>query len=103
SVPNLYIIFFTIGFCCGAHPLCFALGKETNPIQISGTSVAVTNMLIMAGGAIFQPMVGKLLDLHTSSPLGLNGLPTYSSSDYTFALSVIPIGVAFGILFSIFT
>lgn len=102
TTANLYFIFFFIGFCCGAHPLCFALGKESNPIQISGTAVAVTNMLIMAGGAIFQPVVGKLLDLHTSSPIGANGLPTYTSSDYTFALSVIPIGVALGIFLSLF-
>lgn len=102
ATSNLYGIFFMIGFCCGAHPLCFALGKENNPLQISGTSVAVTNMLIMAGGAIFQPVVGKLLDLHTTSPLGANGLPVYSSSDYTFALSIIPIGVALGIFLSIF-
>src|SRR5262249_48361842 len=81
---GLNVIFFTIGFCCGAHPLCFALGKESNPIQISGTSVAVTNMLIMAGGAIFQPVVGKLLDLHATSPIGVNGLPVYTASDYTF-------------------
>lgn len=99
---GLYTIFFMIGFCCGAHPLCFALGKESNPIQISGTAVAVTNMLIMAGGAIFQPVVGKLLDLHTSSPLGPDGLPVYTASDYTFALSIIPIGVALGIFLSFF-
>jgi MFS family permease len=98
----LKIMFFFIGFCCGAHPLCFALGKENNPIQISGTAVAVTNMLIMAGGAVFQPVVGKLLDLHTTSPLGPDGLPIYTSSDYTFALSVIPIGVAIGLLLSFF-
>ena len=91
-----------IGFCCGAHPLVFALGKESNPIQISGTAVAVTNMLIMAGGAIFQPAVGKLLDYHTSSPIDVNGLPLYSSSDYTFALSIIPIGMAVGIFLSLF-
>lgn len=102
NVSGLYMIFFIIGFCCGAHPLCFALGKESNPIQISGTSVAVTNMLIMAGGAIFQPVVGELLDLHTSSPVGVNGLPVYTASDYTFALSVIPLGVALGIFLSLF-
>lgn len=102
TASGLYVIFFMIGFCCGAHPLCFALGKENNPIQISGTAVAVTNMLIMLGGAIFQPVVGKLLDMHSSGALGANGLPTYSSSDYTFALSVIPIGVALGIFLSIF-
>ncbi|MBV9575745.1 MAG: MFS transporter [Gammaproteobacteria bacterium] len=101
-VSSLYLIFFMIGFCCGAHPLCFALGKESNPVQISGTSVAVTNMLIMAGGAIFQPVVGKLLDLHTTSSLAANGLPIYTASDYTFALSVIPLGVALGIFLSLF-
>jgi MFS family permease len=102
QVSWLYTIFFMIGFCCGGHPLCFALGKESNPIQISATSVAVTNMLIMAGGAIFQPVVGKLLDLHTQSAIGINGLPTYSANDYTFALSVIPLGVALGIFLSFF-
>lgn len=102
TVSGLYMVFFWIGFCCGGHPLCFALGKESNPLQISGTAVAVTNMLIMAGGAVFQPVVGKLLDLHTSNPLGPNGLPVYSAADYTFALSIVPIGVAFGIFLSLF-
>src|SRR3990167_3605430 len=102
SVSALYIVFFLIGFCCGAHPLCFALGKENNPIQISGTAVAVTNMLIMAVGVIFQPVVGKLLDFHTSHPAGVDSLPVYSGGDYTFAMSVVPIGVAIGIFLSFF-
>lgn len=102
SISALNVIFFIIGFCCGAHPLCFALGKESNPIQISGTAVAVTNMLIMAGGAIFQPVVGKLLDFHTKSPIGADGLPVYAAADYTFALSVVPLGVALGIFLSLF-
>lgn len=102
NVDGLYLVFFMIGFCCGAHPLCFALGKESNPIQISGTAVAVTNMLIMAGGAIFQPVIGKLLDLHSTSAIGTSGLPIYTASDYTFALSVVPIGVALGIFLSLF-
>lgn len=102
ELNTLYIMFFVTGFCCGAHPLCFALGKENNPAPIAGTAVAVTNMLIMAGGAIFQPVVGKLLDLHTTSPIGANGLPTYAASDYTFALSIIPLGVALAIVLSFF-
>ena len=106
-VPNipiayLYPIFFTIGFCCGAHSLTFALGKENNPIQISGTAVATTNALIMVGGAIFQPLVGILLDLHTVSPIDASGLPVYTASDYVFALSIVPIGVALGIFLSLF-
>jgi len=102
SLHTLHIMFFIVGFCCGAHPLCFALGKENNPIQFAGTAVAITNMLIMLGGAIFQPAVGKLLDIHASGVLGTNGLPIYTASDYTFALSVIPIGVGISLLLSFF-
>jgi len=59
-------------------------------------------MLIMAGGAVFQPVVGKLLDMHATGELGANGLPIYNPSDYTFALSIIPIGVAVAIFLSAF-
>lgn len=93
----LKAIFFMVGFCCGSHSICFALGKENNPIHLSGTAVATTNMLIMAGGMIFQPLAGKLLDLHASGALGPDGLRIYTSSDYSFALSIIPFGVALGI------
>jgi len=102
TLSSLQYIFFFIGFCCGAHPLCFALGKENNPINMSGTAVATTNMLIMAGGAIFQPVVGMLLDLHAQGTLDVDGLPIYLPSDYTFALSVVPLGVALGIFLSLF-
>ncbi len=97
SVATLKIIFFMVGFCCGAHSICFALGKENNPVHLSGTAVAATNMLIMAGGMIFQPVAGLLLDIHASGAVGTDGLRIYTASDYNFALSIIPFGVALGI------
>lgn len=101
NLYGLYCISFIIGFCLGSHPLCFPLGKENNPIQISGTATAATNMLIMVGGMVFPPIVGKLLDMH-STQVGPNGLPIYNASDYVFALSLIPIGVALGIVLCLF-
>jgi MFS family permease len=101
SLYGLYCISFTIGFCLGSHPLCFPLGKENNPIQISGTATAATNMLIMVGGMVFPPIVGKLLDMH-STQIGANGLPVYNAGDYVFALSLIPIGVGLGIVLCFF-
>lgn len=98
---SLYGVAFLIGFCLGSHPLCFPLGKENNPSQISGTAVAATNMLIMLGGMVFPPVVGELLDMH-SSLVAANGLPIYTASDYIFALSVIPIGVGIGIILCFF-
>lgn len=100
-IIELYILFFITGFCLGSHPLCFALGKENNPSRIAGAAVAVTNMLVMLGGNL-QVIVGKLMDMHTTSPIGVDGLPVYTASDYTFALSVIPLGVALGIVLSMF-
>jgi MFS family permease len=100
SMSQLSVIAFIAGFCCGAHPLCFALGKENNPVSMAGTAVAVTNMFIMMGGIIFPPIVGKLLDLHTN--VSANGLHTYLASDYTFALSVVPMGIVLGTILSMF-
>ncbi len=102
EIATLKLIFFMVGFCCGAHSLCFALGKENNPVHLSGTAVATTNMLIMAGGMIFQPLAGTLLDLHASGALGPDGLRIYTSADYNFALSIIPLGVALGIFLCTF-
>ncbi len=101
TLSQLSVIAFIAGICCGAHPLCFALGKENNPTQLAGTSVAVTNMFIMLGGMIFPPIVGMLLDLHTSSEL-INGYHVYTTSDYTFALNLIPSGVVLGTILSLF-
>lgn len=103
SHTQLCMAFSMLGFSCGAHPIVFAVGKENNPIQISGTAVAATNMLTMMGGALFQPLVGKLLDWHASGgALGANGLPVYTTQDYLFALTIIPIGVATGGILCLF-
>jgi MFS family permease len=98
---QLSVIAFISGICCGAHPLCFALGKENNPAHLAGTSVAITNMFVMFGGTIFPPIVGMLLDAHTGSPV-INGIHIYTTSDYTYALNLIPSGVMLGTLLSYF-
>jgi MFS family permease len=98
TLPTLYVLFFFVGVFCGAHPLCFALGKENNPIKISGTALAITNTLIMLGGAVFQPVVGKLLDWHTTSAAVVDGMPpAYTPGDYIYALSLIPVGLILAI------
>lgn len=96
----LYFLLFIFGMSCAAHPLCFTLSKENNPIKISATSIAFANCLIMLGGVFFQPIVGKLLDVNWSGVLS-HGLRVYSSSDYAVALSVLPIGLIFAGLLSL--
>jgi MFS family permease len=102
SLNSLYIIFFFVGIFCGAHPLCFALGKENSPLQFSGTAVAVTNTLIMLGGLIFQPVVGRLLDSHAVNVVLQDGIPQYTPADYMYALNVVPVGLMIAIFLTFF-
>jgi len=96
-LPNIHVFFmytllFTLGLFCGPHPLCFSLGKENCPHQVSGTAVAFTNFLIMVGG-FAQPLIGKLLVAsdHQAAAAGANAV--YTAHDFSIALSVIPIGL----------
>ncbi|OGV26011.1 MAG: hypothetical protein A3F18_02120 [Legionellales bacterium RIFCSPHIGHO2_12_FULL_37_14] len=101
TVNQLYVAAFFAGICCGAHPLCFAIGKENYPQHLAGTAVAVTNTFIMLGGVIFPPIIGSLLDLHTNGHLS-SGLPIYTAHDYTFALNIVPLGVILGTVLTFF-
>lgn len=96
------ICLFLLGFFCGTHPIVFSIIRENYRNKLSGTSTATTNFMIMMGGVIFQPVVGVLLNWHWQSHATLkNGLRTYSATDYHFALSVIPIGLALSILITL--
>lgn len=97
---SLNFLFFFLGIFCGAHPLCFAIGKENCPHHISGTGVAITNTLIMIGGMVFQPLVGILLDKHAQ--VIPNVAATYTANDYTYALSVVPLGLLIAIFLTFF-
>ncbi len=101
SLAMIYLLMFILGLSCGAHPLCFSLSKETYSKKYTGTSTALTNTLIMLGGVIFQPLVGILLDWHSKGYL-VHGVPTYSASDYQFALSILPIALVASIAITLF-
>jgi sugar phosphate permease len=105
-VPNLpfwtlYTLLFLFGVTCGSHPLVFSLSREKNPEQISGTATATTNFFIMLGGVLFQPFMGKILDWHWSGNL-VDGVRVYSLADYKFALAVVPIGLLFSCILTLF-
>jgi MFS family permease len=63
SVPALYATFFSIGFFSAAIVvIAFTATKELFPIEIAGTSVGAVNLFPFAGGAVFQPLLGYILE-----------------------------------------
>lgn len=71
------ILLFAAGFFGGPQMLTFAMAKEGQPNNLTGTTVAFVNMIGIAGAMIFQPLVGYLADL--------------SGGDFRLALTVVPL------------
>jgi sugar phosphate permease len=63
SLPLLYVAFFCIGmFSAAIVVIAFTSTKELFPVEIAGTSVGAVNLFPFAGGAVFQPLLGYVVE-----------------------------------------
>jgi len=77
DISFLYVVFFLLGiFASGIVVIGFTAAKELFPTQIAGTSTGMVNLFPFVGGALFQPLIGLILD--SSGRLG----NIYSSQAY---------------------
>lgn len=86
-----FLILFIAGIMNGGQVLSFACAKEINPIQISGTTIGFTNMVIMMSGVVFQPFLGLVLDWVWDGVVDGVGVPIYSDVAYQTSLVTVPI------------
>lgn len=91
---------FGIGFGGSAQIVCFALVREHNPAQFSGTAIGMVNALVTGAGALFQPTVGWLLDLSWDGVM-VDGARVYAVGAYNSAFIVLVVGCVVGILCAI--
>jgi len=64
-LPGLYAITLGLGiFSSAIVVIGFTTTKELFPVQIAGTSTGLVNLFPFAGGAVFQPVLGYLLERH---------------------------------------
>ncbi len=61
---------FLVGFLGSSQIVCFALAKENHPAARSGTAIGFVNAMVTGAGALFQPLVGFLLDLAWTGEIG---------------------------------
>lgn len=97
SITATYILLFLFGVASSVQILIFAICREVSSSKIVATAIALTNMIVMVGGSIFQPVMGKLLDLRWTGEI-LNGARVYPASAYELAISVLPIGIVLAII-----
>lgn len=95
SNDKLKLLLFSFGFFSSAEILVFDLNHIIAGPALCGTSVALTNMVIMIGG-FFQPVVGMILDNGYKI-----GPEQYSPEQYKIALAILPISFIIGCIMSI--
>lgn len=86
----MFFLCFIIGIAAGGQSLAFAVVKDNNSTSTSSAAMGFNNMAVVFGGALFQPLIGKLLDLHSNNQM-IHGAPHYTLNDYQFALTLVPL------------
>lgn len=89
-IPILFLVAFLYGFSNVGVSICYASACELVPQQYTGTALGLTNMASILLGALFQPIVGWLLDLQWDGHF-LNGVRYYSASHLKVAMVALPI------------
>lgn len=92
SETTLSILLFFYGFFCSVEIVVFVLARESSYSKLIGTVFAVVNMIVMIGGMIFQPLVGKLLDVFWDGQMH-HAIRVYSQIDYQLVLSFLPLSL----------
>ncbi|MCH9757414.1 MAG: MFS transporter [Gammaproteobacteria bacterium] len=109
---TLYILMFILGLFYSVQAVVFAVGRELSPKEAAGTAIATTNMFVMLGAMLLQPLIGSLLDHSvvkrygetlSSIQLGTEGMrELYTTGDYQYAMMVLPIGIFLAAILTLF-
>lgn len=90
SLLGAYCVCFVLGLGAGGQTVSFAVVKENNPPELVGTASGFNNLSVLIGGALFQPLVGYILQ-HSDSWRLVNNVHVYSVESYQKALLVMPL------------
>lgn len=82
-------LLFFVGFGGAAMAIAYAATREHNPGGGTGAALGFVNMISVVGGALFQPLVGWLLDRQWDGRL-VEGARLYALDDYRAAFLVLP-------------
>ncbi len=92
----IYILLFLLGLFTGTQVLVFAIVREISPPHTTGISTAATNFVVTIAAAVFQPVIGVLLDVAWDGAKSATGVPLFNIDDYKAAFLVLPILTVIG-------
>lgn len=94
SYTTLAAGMFLLGFFSSGFPIAYVVTREKNRPEISGTAIGFMNTLNTFSAAIFQWLIGWILDLVATDVIITSTGKEFSLLDYQKALMCIPICLA---------
>lgn len=91
----LYALMFIVGMLCAYQVFMIFINTRIVPKHLAGLSSTFTNMVAMSFGTFFHSIIGSVMNWRWDGTIE-NQLPIYSSADYIYGLSIIPIGLIVG-------
>lgn len=87
---GLYVIMLLLSVTASAIVvIAFTTTKELFPVEIAGTSVGAVNLFPFLGGAIFQPVIGSILDCYEKTYIGTYSIEAYSTMLMTLLVAAL--------------
>lgn len=102
GVPLLLVtvLLFLNGVASACMVLTFAAARELNAPRSSGAAYGLVNTCVVGSGAIFQPLIGYLLDLNWTGQME-DGARLYSVEAFHAAFLVLPVCCGISVLCAI--
>jgi sugar phosphate permease len=76
----LGVLFFVFSICASSVVIFgFTMIKELFPVEIAGTSTGLVNLFPFLGGAVFMPLLGRVLDAYPKTAAGGYALEGYKT------------------------
>ena len=100
-VALIFVLMFFYGFFNVGVATSYAVACEITPIEIGGTSMSFANMASVIIGALFQPVIGWLLDLRWDHVM-VHGVRFYNAADFHFAMLTLPLCFIISLIAALF-
>lgn len=90
SLQALLFWFLMMGFGSSSQIICYPTISESNSLTLTGSAESLSAVLIMSGGAVFQPIFFMMVESYWDGVKSA-GVPVYTAENYHFAMYLFPI------------
>jgi MFS family permease len=97
SLSTTLILFFLLGFFTSTQVISYPAIAESNSPELIGGGLGLASVLIMSGGAIFEPLFGWLMQRNWQH-IEIDNIPVYAANDYFHAMAIMPIAFIIGLI-----